>query len=119
MSGAIQWSDLSFIFAALALIAGALWFLWSRIDAVRAACDQKIEAVREQTLARTEAVRADLTGRVEDLRDELVTVRLEMAREYASTAAVTAVEERLTDTLEKLGAKLDALVREVIGKRGA
>ncbi|WP_448954773.1 hypothetical protein [Labrys neptuniae] len=48
-----------------------------------------------------------------------MTVRLEMAREYASMAAVTAVEERLTDTLEKLGDKFDDLVCEVVGKRGA
>lgn len=118
MSGPIQWSDLSFIFVALAFIAGALWFLWSKMDGIRAAADREIKTAHEHALARIEAVRVDITGRVEDLRDEIVTVRLEMAREYASTAAVTAVEERLTDTLEKLGAKLDALVREVIGKRG-
>ncbi|WP_448953088.1 hypothetical protein [Labrys neptuniae] len=117
MTGAIQWGDLSPVIAAIAGLAGALWFLWSKIDGIRAIADRKVEASREQTLTRVEAVRADLTGRVEGLRDEIVTVRLEMAREYASMAAVTAVEERLTDTLEKLGDKFDDLVREVVGKR--
>ncbi|WP_448953862.1 hypothetical protein [Labrys neptuniae] len=97
MNGAIQWGDLSPIFAALAFIVGALRFLWSRIDSIRAAGERKIEAAREQTLARVEAVRADLTERVELLRDEIVIVRLEMAHEVVGKTGTYRNRPALSD----------------------
>lgn len=51
--------------------------------------------------------RAELEARADRLRDELSAFKLEVARSYASTAALKDVERRLTEHLVRIEGKLD------------
>jgi hypothetical protein len=51
--------------------------------------------------------RAELEAAADRLRDDLAESKLEVARSYASTAALKDVERRLTEHLVRIEAKLD------------
>jgi hypothetical protein len=52
------------------------------------------------------------------LKADIANVRIEMAREYVSRETVTSVEGRLTSAIEKLGDRLDNILRELSSGRG-
>lgn len=86
MNNSIQWVDLVTLVGVGAIVTGALWKAWGMITQLR--------------------------GEIQGVRETIQDVRLEMARGYVTTSSLANVEQRLADSIDRLGAKIDRLVEQ-------
>jgi hypothetical protein len=107
MATAMQWDDvLKIVLPLMGVAVGAVIWVWRIMAAERALWVAAVETERRE---RIEAANIERDRRVA-LASEMAAFREQIAREMVTTEMLTRLEERIVDSINRLGDRMDRLI---------